>query len=38
LFRSKLEKIDAKAEYAKRKGDKELINLVVIGEAAYIKP
>ncbi|KAK7100178.1 HBS1-like protein isoform X2 [Littorina saxatilis] len=29
--RSKNEKIDAKAEYAKRQGDKELINLVVIG-------
>ena len=30
-FRSKNDKIDAKAEYAKRQGDKELINLVVIG-------
>nr|KAG5709607.1 hypothetical protein BaRGS_001657 [Batillaria attramentaria] len=29
--RSKNDKIDAKAEYAKRQGDKELINLVVIG-------
>ncbi|XP_076440596.1 HBS1-like protein isoform X2 [Babylonia areolata] len=29
--KSKNDKIDAKAEYAKRQGDKELINLVVIG-------
>lgn len=29
--KSKLDKIDAKAEYAKRKGNQELINLVVIG-------
>ncbi|PVD22801.1 hypothetical protein C0Q70_16057 [Pomacea canaliculata] len=29
--RSKTDRIDAKAEYAKRQGDKDLINLVVIG-------
>lgn len=32
LYRSKTDRIDAKAEYAKRQGDKDLINLVVIGE------